>query len=71
MSAPHFCSAVIIGSEQSIFYLAMQSCDSCVGGQCERRLCACVQGVLVQTYMFMKCRDKIMHHCITRLKLRV
>lgn len=71
VSAPHFCSAVIIGSEQSIFYLAMQSCDSCVGGQCERRLCACVQGVLVQTYMFMKCRDKIMHHCITRLKLRV
>lgn len=71
MSAPHFCSAVIIGTEQSIFYLAMQSCDSCVGGQHEGRLCARVQGVCVQTYMFMKYRDKIMDHRITILKLRV
>ena len=71
VSAPHFCSAVIIGTEQSIFYLAMQSCDSCVGGQHEGRLCARVQGVCVQTYMFMKYRDKIMDHRITILKLRV
>lgn len=41
VSAPHCCSAVIIGRERSIFYLARQRCDSCVGGQHEQRSCVC------------------------------
>lgn len=64
VSAPHCCSAVIIGSERSILNLAMQSCDSCVGGQHEQRspvyLYACT--VYMFKSVFMCCRDKMMHH---------
>lgn len=52
VNAPQCCSAVIIGREESIFYLARQSCDSCVGGQHEQRSCVCV-------YRVYLCMDRL------------
>lgn len=40
VSAACSCSAVIIGSERSIFSHAGQSCDSCVGGRHEVNVCS-------------------------------
>lgn len=59
-SAPQCCSAVIIGSEQSIFYRASQSSDSCVGGQHEQRSCAYVYDMYVYSVCACMCKSVFM-----------
>lgn len=48
-SVPSCCWALIIGRERSIFCIAWQSCDSCVGGQHEHR------------HVYLECVDAVVH----------